>query len=127
MCSPLGQCALCFPRVINFDTRDSQAAEDASDRDKLIHCFDYIESFFQRLEIYTSVTPTAAMTDVIVKIMVEVLSILAIATKDAKIGRLSEWMPLIFTILNWHTIQTRILRSFLETQTLRMVWEGWTN
>ena len=42
--------------------------------------------------IYTGITPTTAMTDVIVDIMVEVLSILAIATKEAKRGRLSESM-----------------------------------
>ena len=45
-------------------------------------------------------TPTVAMTEKYVDIMVEVLSILAIATTEAKTDRLSEWMPLIFTILN---------------------------
>jgi len=40
------------------------------------------------------------MTDVIVAIMVEVLAILAIATNEAKLGRLSESMLLIFTIIN---------------------------
>jgi hypothetical protein len=35
------------------------------------------------------VPPTAAMTDVIVKIMIQVLSILAIATKEIKRGRSS--------------------------------------
>jgi hypothetical protein len=35
------------------------------------------------------VPPTVAMTDVIVKIMIEVLSILAIATKEIKQGRAS--------------------------------------
>ena len=86
------------------DTRDSQAAEDARSRDKLIDLFLSIESFFQRLEFYTGITPTLAMTDIIVDIMVEVLSILAIATKEAKDGRISESMWLIFTILNKHII-----------------------
>ena len=36
-----------------------------------------ISSFFKRLESYTEVRPTAAMADVIVKIVIEVLSILA--------------------------------------------------
>ena len=49
-----------------------------------------IEGFFKRLESYTEVRPTAAMSDVIVKIIIEVLSILAIATKDIKQGRSSE-------------------------------------
>jgi hypothetical protein len=44
--------------------------------------------------------PTTAMTDVVVEIMVEVLTILAIATKEVKRGRLSELMLDRFTILN---------------------------
>jgi hypothetical protein len=56
----------------------------------LIDIFVRIESFFKRLESYTAVPPTAAMTDVIVKIMIEILSILAIATKKIKQGRSSK-------------------------------------
>ena len=44
--------------------------------------------------------PTAAMTDIIVEIMVEVLTILAIATKELKRGRLSELVSRKFTILD---------------------------
>jgi hypothetical protein len=68
----------------------------------LIGVFNPIERFFQRLDIYTSITPTAAMTDIIVVTMVEVINILAIATKEVKRGRLSELMSLIFTILDSH-------------------------
>ena len=56
----------------------------------LIDIFVRIEGFFKRLESYTEVRPTEAMTDVIVKIMIQVLSILAIATKQIKQGRSSE-------------------------------------
>ena len=56
----------------------------------LIDVFVRIEGFFKRLETYTEVRPTAAMSDVIVKIIIEVLSILAIATKEIKQGRSSE-------------------------------------
>jgi plasmid replication initiation protein len=56
----------------------------------LIDIFVRIESFFKRLESYTEVRPTAAMIDVIVKILIEVLSILAITTKQIKQGRSSE-------------------------------------
>ena len=96
-CSPSGQCPSWFPQV-SFDTRDSQATEDANSRDKLIGLFIRIEHSFRRLEVYTSIIPTVGMTDVVVDIMVEVLSILAIATKEAKFGRLSESMSLIFTV-----------------------------
>ena len=56
----------------------------------LVDIFVRLEGFFKRLETYTEVRPTAAMTDVIVRIIIEVLSILAIATKQIKQGRSSE-------------------------------------
>ena len=65
---------------------------DAS-QDMLIDIFGRIESFFRRLESYTEVRPTSTMADIIIKIMVEILSILAIATKDIKQRRASELIP----------------------------------
>jgi hypothetical protein len=74
-------------------------ANDASaSREKLIDILNRIERFFQRLEIYTEITPTTAMTGMIVEIMVEVLAILAIATKEVGRGRFSESMSCIFTL-----------------------------
>jgi hypothetical protein len=52
--------------------------------------FERIESFFRRLEMYTEVPQTAEMMDTIILIMVEVLSILGVATKEIRQGRLSE-------------------------------------
>lgn len=57
----------------------------------LIDIFVRIENFFKRLESYTEAPPTAAMTDVIVKIMIEVLLILAISTEEINFGRSSEF------------------------------------
>jgi hypothetical protein len=48
-----------------------------------------MEYFFMRLEEYIDVRPSAAMTGIIVKIMVEVLSILGIVTKEIGQGTLS--------------------------------------
>ena len=77
----------------------SQAANGASaSRDKLIELFNRIERFFRRLEIYTGITPTMAMTDIIIDIMVEVLTILAIATKEVKRGRFSEFISHRFRV-----------------------------
>ena len=47
--------------------------------------------FFKRLETYTELTPTAAMTDIITEIMVEVLTIFGIATKELRRGSASEF------------------------------------
>jgi hypothetical protein len=69
----------------------SQAVKAASaSQVKLIELFNRIEHFFRRLEIYNGVTPTMAMTDMVIEIMVEVFAILAIATKEVKRGRVSE-------------------------------------
>ena len=48
-----------------------------------------MEYFFKRLEKYIDVRPSAAMTDIIVQIMVEVLSILGVVTKEIGRGNLS--------------------------------------
>ena len=48
-----------------------------------------MEFFFNRLEKYIDVRPSAAMTDAIVKIMIEVISILGIVTKEVGQGRTS--------------------------------------
>ena len=58
-------------------------------QDTLIDLFSQMESFFKRLEKYIKVRPTAALTDIIVKIMVEVLSILGIVTKETGQGKMS--------------------------------------
>jgi len=63
-------------------------AEDASSRDKFIDLFIRMENFFRRLEIYIGNIPTVAMTEIIEDIMIEILSILAIATEEAKLGQI---------------------------------------
>ena len=58
-------------------------------REVLVELFDRIEDFFFRLKTHTEVPPTAAITDVMTKIMAEVLCMLAIATKYMAQGRTS--------------------------------------
>jgi len=48
----------------------------------LTNVFERIEEFFRRLETYIQVPPTAGMTHMMVAIMIEVLSILAIVTRE---------------------------------------------
>jgi hypothetical protein len=47
--------------------------------------------FFRRLEVYTEVRPTSEMMDIIIQIMVEVICILGIATKELKQSRMSKY------------------------------------
>jgi hypothetical protein len=96
--SSLGRCPSWLSCTTYFDFGDSQAVKDTSaGQDKLIELFNRIEHFFRRLEIYTGITPTAAMTDIVIEIMVEVLTILGIATKEVKRGRFSESTSCQFT------------------------------
>ena len=88
-------CGLSYSNADGF-----QAVKDtSSSKDKLIDLFNRIERFFGRLEIYTSITPTTAMTAIIIDIMAEVLMILAVATQEVKRGGLSKFMSDRFTIL----------------------------
>ena len=62
-----------------------------------------MKCFFKRLEVYIKVRPTAAMIDIIVKIMVEVISILGIVTKEIRQGRTSMPFPIdLFPKLDPH-------------------------
>jgi hypothetical protein len=46
--------------------------------------------FLKRLEVYTTIPPTPTITDIIVKVMVELLSVLALTTKQIMQGRFSK-------------------------------------
>lgn len=56
----------------------------------LIELFERIEGFFKRLGVYTQVSLTAEMTEVLVDIMTEVLCILSIATREVTRTRASK-------------------------------------
>ena len=83
------------PFIIFFEQVPSdvvcQAASGVtSSYDALLDLFDCLGNFLKRLEIYTTIPPTPMMTDIIVKIMIELLSVLALATKQIKQGRFSK-------------------------------------
>lgn len=52
--------------------------------------FEYLGSFVKRLDIYTKIDLTPIMTDIVVKIMVQLLSVLALATKQISQKRFSK-------------------------------------
>jgi hypothetical protein len=57
--------------------------------------FESIKRFFIRLKIYVELPPTEEMTGIIVDVMVQVLHILALLTKEIKGGKISELILLI--------------------------------
>ncbi|KAH9033911.1 hypothetical protein EDB85DRAFT_1043118 [Lactarius pseudohatsudake] len=64
------------------------ARSTVANRDVLVKLFGRIESFFERLKIYTNVPPSPAVAGELAKIMAEVLSILATATSGIKERRM---------------------------------------
>ena len=81
------------------DIRVPQAVKDITTSfDALVDLFASFENFLSRLHIYTEVPPTPALTKVLVKIIVELISTLALATKQVKQGRFSEFVLVVTTV-----------------------------
>ena len=72
-----------YPSDIPVD----QSAKVVTDSyDALVDFLESIEYFLERLDIYTQTPPTSAMDETLAKIMVELLSTLALATRELKQG-----------------------------------------
>ena len=72
--------------------------------DALVNLLESIEHFLNRLDVYTEVPPTVAMTEIVVKILIELLSALALVTKQIKEGKASES---VFDIISPSSTQCR--------------------
>jgi hypothetical protein len=86
------------------------------DQGALVEIFKQMENFFRRLEVYTEVQPTPGMKDIMVKIMVEVLDILGMTTKEIKQSQASE-LSLHITFLLAHIALEKFLKKLA----------GWTD
>ena len=92
-CPPFSAFLISFIRVAHCNSLVPQAAKDVpSSQETLVDVFEGIENFFHRLEVYTAAPPTPEMMVMMVKIMVEVLFILGITTKEIKQSRTSEYI-----------------------------------
>ena len=71
-----------------------QAAISVSESyDALNNLFERVANFLTRFHIYTEKIPLSPMmSDIMVKIMTEVLNVLALATRQLRQGRLSMWL-----------------------------------
>ena len=88
----------------------SQAAKDVrASQDTLIDVFERVEMYLRRLEIYTEVPATTEMMDILVRIMVEVLSILGLAMKEIKQGRISKYVQ-----YKCENVNRRMFRKIFE-------------
>jgi hypothetical protein len=76
------------PTHASRETQSYQMVKDTTDSyNALVDLFESIDHFLKRLNIYTKIPPTAAITEMVVKILVELLSALALATKQITRGK----------------------------------------
>ena len=66
--------------------------------DALVDLFASFENFLSRLNIYVGMPFSPALTNTLVKINVELISTLALATKQVKQGRFSEFVLVVTTV-----------------------------
>ena len=89
-CLNRGACSL-TSSLEYFLIRIHQAADGVSSSyDALVDLFECVGNFLKRLRIYTDLPMTPSMTDIAGKIMVELLSVFSLATKQIKQGRFSK-------------------------------------
>ncbi|KAH9024547.1 hypothetical protein EDB84DRAFT_1440663 [Lactarius hengduanensis] len=71
------------------DVLIAAASGVSSSYDALVELFECLGNFLKRLRIYTDLS-SPSVTEITIKIMVELLSVLALATKQIKQGRFSK-------------------------------------
>ena len=74
-------------------------------QNKVIRLFERIDFFLQRLNIYTVIPLTNDFTELLGKIMAELLSILAISTKEMTDGKISELIYSLSPLLADHGLR----------------------
>ena len=73
--------------------------------DKIIHLFERINFFLQRLNIYIGIPLTNDFTELLGKIMAELLSILAISTKAMTNRKMSELIRSLSSFLAYYGLR----------------------
>jgi len=81
--------------------------------DALVDLFESIANFLNRLRILTEIPFSPSMSGIITKIMVEVLSVLSLATKQIKQGRLSEWFYIVYLYLVCDVVSEKFAKKLL--------------
>ena len=75
----------------HLDNASQTAKGVVSSHKALAELLESIEQFVNRLDIYMRIPLSPQMVEIVVKIMVELLSILALVTKELKQRKPSEW------------------------------------
>ncbi|KAH8986222.1 hypothetical protein EDB86DRAFT_3246130 [Lactarius hatsudake] len=115
---------------VGIDVLFSAADGVSASYDALLELFECLGSFLKRLHIYSAVLLDPPMTDIIAKIMVELISILALARKQITRGRLKQFAKKLLGDNEIESILKRLDRLTQEearitvAQTLAIVHGG---
>ena len=95
----------------------------------LADLFECVSNFLRRFQIYAEkISFQPAMSDIVVKIMVELLSVLALATKQINQGRFSKWY--LHSMSNFPrliVLQRNLQKSYSERAMLRPPYRDWAD
>jgi hypothetical protein len=104
---------MCLFKSLSEHLRDVQAYQAVKgvidSYDLLVDLLESMENFLKRLDIYTKIplTDAVALTETVVKILVELLSTLALVTKQIKQGKSSEF---VFSEVLYYSMNRREAR-----------------
>ncbi|KAH9975096.1 hypothetical protein BGW80DRAFT_1444660 [Lactifluus volemus] len=104
---------------VGIDVLLQAASGVSTSYDALVQIFDRVSNFLKRLQIYAEITftPEAPMINIIVQIMVEILSVLALTTTEIKQGRLSKQMlPLVNLVIPRSSAEKFVKKVFRESK-----------
>ncbi|KAH8980105.1 hypothetical protein EDB92DRAFT_303341 [Lactarius akahatsu] len=93
----------------------------SSSYDALVDLFECLGNFLKRLQIYTDLPLTHPMREISVKIMVELLSVLALATKQVKQGRFKKFAKKLLGESEIEGVLRRLDRLTQEESRMTMV------
>jgi hypothetical protein len=112
-----------FNRFLCNEQVSQVASGVASSYDALLELFECLASFLKRLEIYTTIPPTPILTEVVLKILVELLSVLALASKQIKQGRFSK-CTLTYTLFVAQCAAEKFTKKLLGESEIETVLQG---
>ena len=88
-----------------------------SNCDALVELLESIEHFLSRLNIYTQIPPTPAIDEMVVKILVELISMLALVTEELKQRRSSE--PFLVGVFLFSSPHSQICKETFQGEGYR--------
>jgi hypothetical protein len=111
--------ALRFMCIYPCEIQVDQVAKGViSTWDAVLELLESIEHFLNRLDIYMCIPRTPAMDQMVAKIMVELLSMLALATRDLKQGRSSE--SVLADVLPYSAHRSQMRKESIQAEGCRI-------